>query len=72
MAQLILENLPDELFQQIEKLAQQKNNSINEQTINLLKVALEKAEKPLKIMVSPDNDPTWKKELKIRLKFLRR
>lgn len=64
MAKLILENLPDELFQEIEKLAQQKNNSVNEQTINLLKIALEKTETPLKIMVSPDNDPTWEERVK--------
>jgi predicted MPP superfamily phosphohydrolase len=70
MAQLILDNLPDELLQQIEKLAQQKNSSVNEQTINLLKIALEKAETPLKIMVSPDNDPTWEERVKNTPKIL--
>jgi antitoxin FitA len=70
MAKLILDNLPDELLQQIEKLAQQKNNSVNEQTISLLKAALAKTETPLKIMVSPDNDPTWEERRKNTAKVL--
>ena len=64
MTKLILENLPHELFQQIEKLAQEKHNSVNQQTIDLLKIALAKTETPLKIMVSPETDSTWEERRK--------
>ena len=64
MATLILDNLPDELLAQINKIAQQKNNSIHKQTIDLLKIALETTEKPVKIMVSPDTDRTWEERRK--------
>lgn len=70
MAKLILDNLPYELLQQIEKLAQQTRHSLNEQTINLLKIALPKTETPLKIMVSPDTDPTWEERVKNTAKVL--
>lgn len=64
MATLILENLPDELFQEIEKLAQSQNNSVDQQTIELLQKALAKSQPPLKIMVSPETDPTWEERRK--------
>jgi antitoxin FitA len=70
MNKLILENLPDELFQQIEKLAQSHHHSVNEETINLLKIALAKTEAPLKIMVSPETDPTWEERRKNSVKVL--
>ena len=47
MTKLILENLPNELLLKIQKLAQQKNNSVNEQAIELLKTALAKTETTL-------------------------
>ena len=70
MATLILDNLPDELLAQINKIAQQKNNSIHKQTIDLLKIALETTEKPVKIMVSPDTDRTWEERRKNTAKVL--
>ena len=64
MATLILENLPDELLQEIENLAQSQNNSVSQQTIDLLKKALAKSQSPLKIMVSSETDPTWEEKRK--------
>lgn len=37
MTNLILENLPDDLIKEIEKLAQQHHQSVNEQIISILK-----------------------------------
>lgn len=64
MATLILENLPDELVEQIEKLAQQHHQSINEQVIDILKKALQEPQKPLKFLISPETDPTWEERRK--------
>lgn len=64
MATLILDNLPDELLEQIEKLAQQHHQSINEQIINILKQAVEKPQKSLKFLISPETDPTWEERQK--------
>jgi len=36
MATIILENLPDNLVEQIQKLAQQNDQSVNEQIISIL------------------------------------
>jgi antitoxin FitA len=64
MATLILEDIPDELVEQIQELAQQHNQSVNEQIINILKQAVIKSQKPLKFLISPENDPTWEERRK--------
>lgn len=64
MATIILENLPDDLVEQIQKLAQQHNQSVNEKVISILKKALEKPQTPLKFLISPETDPTWEERRK--------
>ncbi|GFE67857.1 Arc family DNA-binding protein [Chroococcus sp. FPU101] len=64
MATLILENLPDELVEQIQQLAQKHDRSINEQVINILTQAVEKPQKPLNFLISPETDPTWEERRK--------
>ncbi|MFN7338773.1 MAG: FitA-like ribbon-helix-helix domain-containing protein, partial [bacterium] len=46
MATIILENLPDNLVEQIQKLAQQNDQSVNEQIISILQQAVEKPQTP--------------------------
>ncbi|MGF1478530.1 MAG: hypothetical protein ACFB4I_03450 [Cyanophyceae cyanobacterium] len=58
MTRLILENLPDELMEQIQQLAKQKNQTINDQAISLLQQALQK-QTPLKFLISPETAPAW-------------
>ncbi|MFM8300903.1 MAG: FitA-like ribbon-helix-helix domain-containing protein [Microcystis aeruginosa] len=64
MTTLILENLPNELIEQIKQLAQQHNQSVNEQVISILKQALQKPQTPLKFLISPETDPTWEERRK--------
>lgn len=64
MANLILENLSDDLIQEIEKLAQQHHQSVSEQIISILKQTLEKPQTPLKFIISPETDPTWEERRK--------
>ncbi len=64
MATLTLENLPDDLMAQIQQLATQNNQPLNEQVISLLKQALQKPQPPLKFLISPENDPTWEERRK--------
>ncbi|MBD1935864.1 Arc family DNA-binding protein [Microcoleus sp. FACHB-68] len=64
MAILTIDNLPDDLLEQIQKLANQNHQPINEQVINLLKQALQKPQPPLKFLVSPETDPTWEERCK--------
>lgn len=59
MAALTLENLPDDLMVQIQQLAIQNNQPLNEQVISLLKQALQKPQLPLKFLISPETDHTW-------------
>ncbi|MGK7873367.1 MAG: hypothetical protein AB4426_08645 [Xenococcaceae cyanobacterium] len=70
MTTLILENLPDELIEQIQQLARQQNQSINDQAICLLKQALQKNQTPLKFLISPETDPTWEERRKAVPKVL--
>jgi plasmid stability protein len=70
MAKIILENLPDELIEQIQKLAQQHNQSVNEQVISILKQAVQKPQTPLKFLISPETDPTWEERRKATPKIL--
>ncbi|MBD2042634.1 Arc family DNA-binding protein [Microcoleus sp. FACHB-672] len=64
MAILTIDNLPDDLLEQIQKLANQNHQPINEQVINLLKQALQKPQPPLKFLISPETDPTWEERRK--------
>jgi plasmid stability protein len=64
MATIILENLLDELIEQIQQLAQQHNQSVNEQVISILKQAVQKPQTPLKFLISPETDPTWEERCK--------
>lgn len=64
MATLTLENLPDYLMTQIQQLANQNNQTINEQIINLLKLAVQKPQPSLKFLISPETDPTWEERRK--------
>ena len=70
MTRLILENLPDELMEQIQQLARQHNQSVNEQVISILKQALQKPQTPLKFLISPETDPTWSERRKATPKIL--
>lgn len=64
MATLSIENLPDDLMAQLQQLASQNNQTINEQIINLLKQAVQKPQPPLKFLISPETDPTWEERRK--------
>ncbi|XWK85677.1 MAG: hypothetical protein U7127_15765 [Phormidium sp.] len=64
MATLTIENLPDDLMAQLQQLASQNNQTINEQIINLLKQAVQKPQPPLKFLISPETDPTWEERRK--------
>ena len=64
MSTLTLDNLPDDLIAQLQKLASQNNQTINEQIINLLKQAIQKSEPPLNFLISPETDPTWEERRK--------
>ncbi|MBW4681104.1 MAG: Arc family DNA-binding protein [Microcoleus vaginatus WJT46-NPBG5] len=64
MAILTIDNLPDELMEQIQQLANQNHQPINEQVINLLIQALQKPQPPLKFLISPETDPTWEERCK--------
>ncbi|MFM6326858.1 MAG: FitA-like ribbon-helix-helix domain-containing protein [Microcystis panniformis] len=70
MATIILENLPDNLVEQIQKLAQQNDQSVNEQIISILQQAVEKPQTPLKFLISPEIDPTWEERRKATPKIL--
>ncbi len=64
MAALNIDNLPDELLTQIEKLATENNCSVKEQAIALLKQSLNKPQEKLKFLISPETDPTWEERRK--------
>jgi plasmid stability protein len=70
MAILILENLPDELMEQIQQLARQQNQSVDQQVIYILEQALSKQQKPLKFLISPETDSTWEERQKATPKIL--
>jgi plasmid stability protein len=53
MATLTIDNLPDDLMAQLQQLATQNNQPLNEQVISLLKQALQKPQPPLKFLISP-------------------
>ncbi len=64
MAILTIENLPDDLMAQLQQLASQNHQTINEQIITLLKQVVQKPQPPLKFLISPETDPTWEERRK--------
>lgn len=70
MTNLILENIPDELIEQIKQLAQQQDLSVNEQIISILKQVLQKHQSTLKFVISPETDPSWEERRKATPKIL--
>lgn len=64
MATLTIDNLPDDLMAQLQQLATQNNQPLNEQVISLLKQALQQPQPPLKFLISPETDPTWEERRK--------
>ena len=58
MATLTIDNLPDDLMAEIQQLAAQNNQLLNEQVISLLKQAVH-TQPPLKFLVSPETDSNW-------------
>ena len=70
MATVAIANLPDNLMAEIERLATQNNQTINEQIIALLQKAVNPEKPPLKLLVSPETDPTWEERCKAVPKLL--
>jgi plasmid stability protein len=70
MATLTIDNLPDDLMAQLQQLATQNNQPLNEQVISLLKQALQKPQPPLKFLISPKLTPPGKNAVKQPHKFL--
>lgn len=64
MATIIIENVPDELMEQIQVLAQQNTQSVNDKLISILKQAVEKPRTPVKFLISPEIDRTWENRCK--------
>ncbi|MGK7930981.1 MAG: hypothetical protein AB4041_06060 [Microcystaceae cyanobacterium] len=61
MKTLNLDNIPSEVMTQIEELAQQNDQPLDQQIIMLLKHALQSQKPKLKPTNSPETDPTWQK-----------
>ncbi len=57
MANLTINNLPDELMAKTQQLANQNNRSLSQQVIVILKEVLQ--EGGATFLISPDTDPTW-------------
>ena len=67
MTNLILKNIPDKL---IEQIAQQNEQSVNEQIISILKQAVQQPQTPLKFLISPETDSTQEERRKATPKIL--
>lgn len=61
MKTLTLNNIPDDVMTQIEQLAHQNNQNLDQQIIMLLKHALKSQQSKPKATISPETDPTWQK-----------
>lgn len=70
MATIAIDNLPDNLMAEIERLATQNNQTVNEQIIAILKEGVKSQKPPLKFLVSPETDPTWEERRKAVPKLL--
>ncbi|WP_017294959.1 FitA-like ribbon-helix-helix domain-containing protein [Geminocystis herdmanii] len=64
MATIIIENVPDELIAQIQVLAEQNTQSINDKLLSILKQAIEKPRISIKFLSSPEIDRTWENKCK--------
>ena len=70
MAALNIDNIPDELLTQLEQLATENNCSVKEQAIALLKQSLNQPQRKLKLLISPEIDPTREQRRKAVPKVL--
>ncbi len=59
MANLNIENLPDRLYLELQKLATKNQKSLGEQVVILLENSLENSSQSINFFLSPDNDPNW-------------
>lgn len=57
MANLTINDLPDELMAKIQQLANQNNRNLSQQVIVILKELLQ--DKKPKLLTSPNTDSTW-------------
>lgn len=65
MTTFTIDNLPDELYAQIQQLATQNNQSVVSQVIELLKQALQPYQTPVIPKISPETDATWEARCRI-------
>lgn len=65
MTTFTINNLPDDLYAQIQQLATQNNQSVVNQVIELLKQALQPYQTPKLINNLPETDATWEARCKI-------
>ncbi|NEO54189.1 MAG: hypothetical protein F6K54_14525 [Okeania sp. SIO3B5] len=63
MANLTINDIPDDLMAKIQKLAKNNNCSLSEQVIVALEIILR--EGGPKYIVSPDTDPSWEDRRKM-------
>ncbi|NEP78726.1 MAG: hypothetical protein F6K17_09225 [Okeania sp. SIO3C4] len=70
MADLTINDLPDELMAKIQKLAKNNNRSLSEQVIVALEIILR--EGGPKYIVSPDTDPSWEDRRKMTPELIAR
>jgi len=64
MTAIFIDNFPEDLIEDIERLATQNNQTVNEQIITILKEGVKSQKPPLKFLVSPERDPTWEERRK--------
>lgn len=70
MATIAIDNFPDHLMAEIERLATENHQTINEQIIAILQEGIKSQKPPLKFLVSPETDPTWEERRKAVPKLL--
>jgi plasmid stability protein len=59
MATLKIENLPDDLVEQLEQLADRNARTLDDLVVAILKRAVQQNRTDLKFFISPETDPTW-------------
>jgi len=64
MATMFIENFPEALKTEIERLATENHQTVNEQIIAILQEGIKSQKPPLKLLVSPETDPTWEERSK--------
>ncbi len=70
MATMFIENFPEALKTEIERLATENHQTVNEQIIAILQEGIKSQQPPLKFLVSPETDPTWEERRKAVPKLL--